>query len=140
MKSRKVEPYWLEERDWLVTLAMVDLTDQQDRAECGDFIGYLFGYAFLTNTRCLALVGDPSMVTYELLFSFESPERKREFLALTNGNEITRAEPEEWMDPSPDEIRDARPMALVIPKDIMKRARLIATLVMAADEDCRRFF
>lgn len=107
VKSEKFAPYWLEEKDWLVTCAMVDLDDEEDRALCGERIGYLFGYAFVTNTRCLALVGDPAMVTYELLFSFESPERKREFLALVNGNEITRAEPGEWMVPTPGEIRDA---------------------------------
>jgi hypothetical protein len=35
-----------------------------------DIIGYLFGYAHLTNTRSLALVGDPEANAYELLFSF----------------------------------------------------------------------
>jgi hypothetical protein len=35
-----------------------------------DIIGYLFGYAHLTNTCSLALVGDPEANAYELLFSF----------------------------------------------------------------------
>ena len=132
-KSRKVEPYWLEERDWLVTLAMVDLSDQQDRAECGEWIGYLFGYAFVTNTRCLALVGDPSMVTYELLFSFESPEQKRQFLKLANGNDLTRMDPGEWMVPTRKEIRDACPLGDVIPRDLMMCAAAVATWVLAAE-------
>ena len=37
-----------------------------------DIIGYLFGYAHLTNTRSLALVDDPEANAYELLFSFPS--------------------------------------------------------------------
>jgi hypothetical protein len=34
----------------------------------GDIIGYLVGYANLTNTRSLALIGDPDASAYELLF------------------------------------------------------------------------
>jgi hypothetical protein len=44
-----------------------------------DIIGYLFGYAHLTNTRSLALVGDPDANAYELLFSFSSSEEKDQF-------------------------------------------------------------
>jgi hypothetical protein len=34
-----------------------------------DIIPYLCGYAHLTNTRLLALLGDPDASTYELLSS-----------------------------------------------------------------------
>jgi hypothetical protein len=46
--------------------------------------GILFGYAQLTNTRSLALVGDPEANAYELLFSFSSSEEKDQFLELAN--------------------------------------------------------
>jgi len=36
-------------------------------------IGYLVGYADLSNTRALALLGDP-YTAYELFFSFSTPE------------------------------------------------------------------
>jgi len=39
-----------------------------------DIIGYLVGYAHLSNTRSLALFGDPDASAYELLFSFSTPE------------------------------------------------------------------
>ena len=44
-----------------------------------DIIGYLFGYAHLTNTRSLALVGDPEANAYELVFSFCRLKRKTSF-------------------------------------------------------------
>jgi hypothetical protein len=52
-----------------------------------DIIGYLVGYANLTNTRSLALLGDPDAGAYELLFSLSSPEEKNEFLNLVRSNE-----------------------------------------------------
>jgi hypothetical protein len=48
---------------------------------------YLVGYANLTNTRSLTLLGDPDASAYELLFSFPSPEEKNEFLNLARSNE-----------------------------------------------------
>ena len=56
-------------------------------AFAADIIGYLVGYANLTNTRSLALLGDPDAGAYELLFSFSSPEEKNEFLNLVRSNE-----------------------------------------------------
>jgi len=132
-QAEKFEPFWLDEKDWLVTLAMVDLKDEKDKVECAQVIGYLVAYAFLTNTRYLAVVGDPRMVTYELLFSFDTPEDKGRFLQLVNGNEITRMEPFEWMVPSRGEISRAKPIGLVIPEDIMELAILIAASVIHGD-------
>ena len=137
-KSPEFEPYWLAEKDWLVTCVCVD-GDEEDRAFSSDWIGYVFGYAFVTNTRCLALVGDPVMLTYELLFSFDSPERKRQFLALVDANDTTRIEPEEWMVPTRGEIKNARPLALVLPKDIMERAQLIAAKVVSMYDTSGRY-
>jgi len=57
------------------------------RLFAADIIGYLVGCANLTNTRSLALLGDPDASTYELLFSFSSPGEKNEFLNLVRSNE-----------------------------------------------------
>jgi hypothetical protein len=55
-------------------------TDNPAARHCAaDIIGYLVGYANLTNTRSLALLGSPDASAYELLFSFSSPEEKSEF-------------------------------------------------------------
>jgi hypothetical protein len=60
--------------------------DPEARLYGADIIGYLVGYANLTNTRSLALLGDPDAGAYELLFSFSS-EEKNEFLNLVRSNE-----------------------------------------------------
>jgi hypothetical protein len=44
--------------------------DPEGRLFGADIVGYLIGYAQLTNTRVLALIGDPDASAYELLFSF----------------------------------------------------------------------
>ena len=87
----------------------------------------LVGYAQLTNTRVLALLGDPDASAYELLFSFASPEEKNQFLNLVRSNEdmgndyITELTP-----PTTEEIRNALPLATVIPEDAFTHAMLIA--------------
>jgi hypothetical protein len=53
--------------------------DPEARLYSADIIGYLVGYAHLSNTRSLAL-RDAS--AYELLFSFSTPEEKDQFLDL----------------------------------------------------------
>jgi hypothetical protein len=80
-------------------------------------IGYLFGYAHLTNTRSLALVGDPESNAYELLFSFSSSEEKDQFQELVRsnldmGNDYIE---NDLLSPTTEEIRDARPLAMVLP-------------------------
>jgi hypothetical protein len=48
--------------------------DPEARLYSADIIGYLVGYADLSNTRALALLGDPDASAFELLFSFSTPE------------------------------------------------------------------
>ena len=85
--------------------------DPAARIFASDIIGYLFGYADMTNTRSLALVGDPDANAYELLFSFSSSEEKKQFL------ELVRSNPEmgndyienDLLSPTTEEIKDACP-------------------------------
>jgi hypothetical protein len=101
-------------------------------------VGHLVGYAQLTNTRVLALLGDPDASAYELLFSFASPEEKSEFLNLVRRNEdmgndyVTDLTP-----PTTEEIRNARPLATVIPQDALTHAMLIAATLCAGSADDR---
>jgi hypothetical protein len=67
------EPYWQDEKDWLCIVEFLPPDDPEARLFAADIIGCLCGYAHLTNTRLLALLGDPDVSTYELLFSFASP-------------------------------------------------------------------
>jgi hypothetical protein len=104
----------------------------------GDIIGYLVGYANLTNTRSLALLGDPDAGAYELLFSFSSPEEKSEFLNLVRSNEdMGNDYISELTPPTPEEIRNARPQATVLPQDALTHAMLIAATLCAGTDDDR---
>ncbi len=64
------EPLWINEPDWLCEVELLNDEDPEGRDLAADTIGYLLGYAHLTNTRSLALIGDPSEMVYEILFSF----------------------------------------------------------------------
>jgi hypothetical protein len=57
-----LEPYWQDEKGWLCTVEFLPTDDPEARLDGADIIGYLVGYANLTNTRSLALLGDPDAV------------------------------------------------------------------------------
>jgi hypothetical protein len=132
------EPYWQDEKDWLCIVEFLPTDNPEARLFAADIIGYLVGYANLTNTRSLALLGDPDASAYELLFSFSSPEEKSEFLNLVRSNDdmgndyITELTP-----PTTEEIRNARPLATVLPYDALTHAMLIAVTLGARTEDDR---
>jgi hypothetical protein len=132
------EPYRQDEKDWLCTIEFLPTDDPKARLYGADIIGYLVGYANLTNTRSLALLGDPDAGAYELLFSFSSPAEKNEFLNLVRSNDdmgndyIT-----EFTPPTAEEIRNARPLGTVLPHDALTHAMLIAVTLCARTEDDR---
>ena len=86
-RQRDIEPYWQDEDDWLCTVEFLPSNDPEGRVFAADIVGYLLGYAQLTNARALALVGDPEAGAYELLFSFSTPADKNQFLDLVRSNE-----------------------------------------------------
>ena len=140
MKPRDMDPYWLDEKDWLCTLEFLSTEDSGTRAWDAEDIGYLLGYAWLTDTRVLALVGDPDAEVYEILFSFSSPAGKRCFLDLVRANEDMGSSyvEEEFVVPVASEIRDARPLAMVLPNDVVQQATLIAAMLVAGVEQGRK--
>lgn len=140
MKPRDFEPYWLDEKDWLCTLEFLSTEDSGTRAWDAEDIGYLLGYAWLTDTRVLALVGDPDAEVYEILFSFSSPAGKRRFLDLVRANEDMGSSyvEEEFVVPVASEIQDARPLAMVLPNDVVQQATLIAAMLVTGVEQGRR--
>jgi hypothetical protein len=133
----ELEPYWQHEDDWLCMLEFLP-GDLEGRLFGADIVGYLFGYAQLTNTRVLALVGDPGASAYELLFSFSSPAEKKEFLYLVRSNDDMGDDYiSELTPPTGEEIRNARPLVAVLPPDVLAQAMLIAAAVCAGSEDDR---
>jgi hypothetical protein len=88
-RKHDFEPCWQDEKDWLCTVEFLPTDDPDARLYSADIIGYLVGYAHLSNTRSLALLGDPDASAYELLFSFSTPEEKDQFLDLVRSNITT---------------------------------------------------
>ena len=125
--QHEIEPYWQDEDDWLCTIEFLPGDDPEGRLFGAEIVGHLFGYAQLTNTRVLALIGDPDASAYELLFSFSSPAEKKEFLNLVRPNEdMGNDYVVEFTPPTAEEIRNARPPATVLPHDALTHAMLIA--------------
>jgi hypothetical protein len=132
------EPYWQDEKDWLCIVEFLPTDNPEARLFAADIIGYLVGYANLTNTRSLALLADPDASAYELLFSFSSPEEKNEFLNLVRSNEdMGNDYIIEFKPPTTEEIRNARPLATVLPQDALTHAMLIVTTLCEGTEDDR---
>ena len=138
-RKHDFEPYWQDEKDWLCTVEFLPTDDPEARLYSADIIGYLVGYARLSNTRSLALLGDPDGSAYELLFSFSTSEEKDQFLDLVRSNEDLGDDyiENDFMSPTTEEIRNARPLAAVLPQDVMTHATLVATTIFAgAEDDC----
>ncbi len=108
---------WKKESDWLCAVEFWDDDDPDGQALTTDIIGHLLGYAHLTNTRSLALVGDDSAVAYELLFSFAAPEEKSRFLELIRLNDDLGSSyiDNDLFPPTADEVHSAQPLAAVLP-------------------------
>jgi hypothetical protein len=123
------EPYWDDEKDWLCTVEFLPRDDPEARSFSAEIIGYLFGYAHLTNTRSLALLGDPDANPYELLFSFSSPQYNDDM-----GNDYIE---NDFMSPTSEEIMKARPLAMVLPEDVVTHAKVIAATICASTKDDR---
>ena len=133
------EPYWDDVKDWLCIVEFLPRDDPEARSFSTEIIGYLFGYAHLTNTRSLALFGDPDANAYELLFSFSSPEEKEQFLDLVRANDDMGNDyiENDFMAPITEEIMKARPLAMVLPEDVVTHATLVAASLCAGTEDDR---
>jgi hypothetical protein len=127
-KQNEMYPYWCDENDWLCAVEFLPDDDPESRLIAADTIGYLFGYAAITNTRSLALLGDRDANAFQILFSFSSTAGKNQFLDLIRSNEeLGNGYVEnDLIQPTYDEIERARPLARVLPRDVMAQAALIA--------------
>lgn len=135
-REHDIERYWQDEDDWLCTVEFVPSDDPEGRLFAADIVGYLFGYAQLTNSRVLALVGDPDANAYELIFSFSGSGEKNQFLNLVRSNEDMGDDyiENDLMSPTTEEIRAARPLMTFLPEDVLSHATLIAASLCAGAE------
>lgn len=128
-----IPPHWREESDWIVLIEFLRQDDTGDRVRGTEAIGYMFAYSQMTDTRMLALVGDPKEDAYELLFWFSSPGNKAEFLRLLQSNDATACEEFEILVPDPSEIEAAQPIARVLPEDVMRQVTVIAAMLFGGE-------
>src|SRR6476646_5113458 len=132
-RQHEIGPYWQDEDDWLCTIEFLPGDDPEGRlAQTSSVI------SLATNTRVLALIGNPDATTYALLLSFSTPGDKDQFLDLVRSNEHlgTDYTEDDSLSPKPEEIRNARPLVAVVPEDIVSRATLIvvASVLGASSE------
>jgi hypothetical protein len=123
-----------DEKDWLVTLVHFPPEYPEEHAAEAETLGHLLGYADITNTRCLALVGDREAGVYEILLSFDCAQSKTEFMGyvaaaeglgqdfIQNGLSV----------PSASEIERSLPVSSVIPPTALVQANLVAQLIREA--------
>jgi len=118
------------------TVEFISEDDEKARLFATEIIGHLFGYAQATNTRALAVLGDRDANAYEFLFSFSTPEEKDEFLDLFRSNDDMGNDYSEndFMSPTTEEIRIARPLVTILPQDVLSHAALIAAALCAGAE------
>jgi hypothetical protein len=121
-----VRPHWRSNEDWITLLEFLRDDDKEDRLRGAEAIGYMLAYARITDTRMLAMVGSAKDGAYELLFSFNSAANKAKFLRLLQNNDATACEDDEILVPQQAEIQAARPIAKVLPEDVLLRVFGIA--------------
>ena len=135
----EVPAYWAEERIWLVEVVMLEPDDGKYNLIVLNWIGRLAAFAFVTNVRMLAKVGDPDAPAYELWFSFESHKDKRAFLAFVKADGYSDPRDEgEFMTPEKEalaEMTRLRPWGKVFPADqVALITTVMAATMMALDE------
>jgi len=126
-----VPPFWRNEDDWIVLIEFLR-SDDEDRARGAEAIGYMLAFAQMTDTRMLALVGDPKADAYGLLFSFSSPVNKAEFLRLLQANDATACEEFEILVPDRAEIEAAQPIGRVLPEDVVQQVTAMAAMLFGS--------
>jgi len=110
-------PYWTDERDWLVEVVLLPKDDPEH-----------------TNTRMLAVVGDPTLPTYELWFSFAGDTQKQAFLQMVRDDGYADPDEEGCFDPPEtlNDLADLRPIALVFPQNQRDHISALAVATMSS--------
>jgi hypothetical protein len=124
--------YWADECDWLVELVMLPAGESENNDVTLEWIGKLHAFAWGTNIRLLAQVGDPDVPTYELWFSFENEGDKRHFLQMVRNEGHADPDGEGEFEPADAEalsdLKNLRPVGLVFPKEDADKIRSHAVM------------
>jgi hypothetical protein len=134
---------WAEEKDWLVEVVMLAETDGEENILATlNWIGRVSAFAFYTDTRLLAQIGDPDMPAYELWFSFASEDSKHKFLELVRKDGFVHPDDElSFQRPEPDcPLGKLGPLASVFPEEQSEIIVAVMTMTLTglgADLDNR---
>ena len=135
-RQHDIEPYWQDEDDWLCTVEFLPSDDS--KVEC---LPQTWSAICLAthNWRMHALWHSSAiqrLARTSLLFPFSTPGNKDQFLDLVRSNENMGSDyvENDFMSPTTEEIRNARPLVAVLPEDIVSRATLIAFAICAGAE------
>ena len=71
-RKHDFEPYWQDDKDWLCTVGFLPTEGPEARLYSADIIGYLVGYADLSNTLALALLAIPTPALTSCFSLFDS--------------------------------------------------------------------
>ena len=118
--KRKSEPFWMDEPDWLCAVEFLNDEDPEGRDLAAVFNRLP---TRLCTSHEHSVVSAPrrsaSEMAYEILFSFSSPEQKTRFMDLVRSNDDLGNEyiDNDLLQPVKDEIREARPIATVLPQE-----------------------
>ena len=82
------EPYWQDEKDWLCIVEFLPTDNPEARLFAADIIGYLVGYANLTNIRSLVCIGIPQR--WSIVHRPQRPTEINKEIALTLAIQASR--------------------------------------------------
>ena len=108
----------------------ISAQDRLQRASVVELIGYLLAYAEQTGTRMRALRDLAAIDDYRLVFCFESPGSRFDFLHLIQLNQAIARDGEGFLYLSPEEINAARPIAHALPMDLVPKILAFADTLL----------
>jgi len=116
---------WQDDKDWLVVLILLpDFAPEEHRLAYLNWVGRAAAFAWYTDTRLVAQIGDPDMPCYELWFSFPNERCKQQFFDLVREdgfmNPDGKGDNADFRPPASDdywqELQGLQPVARVFPE------------------------
>lgn len=119
-------PDWLNDTDWLVLVVPLHNPPNWETADSAH-LGRLLAFCVATDTRLLGQMSPPDETACELWFSFNSEERKREFLQLVREDGYVNPDEEHcfFRPPSLEDLKDILPLPDTLDGDAWDAAEAI---------------
>lgn len=119
-------PLWRDDDRWLMLIELLPHDDLELRQHVTNVLGHMLAYARQTQACMLAFPDDKESDRYYLLFSFDAPTDKADFLTLLQLNADTAQPSNKILVPTLAEINRAELIGSVLPQDILFNVFYIA--------------